>query len=275
MTKIMKNKRKQGNKLPSICMVLLLVFSILFTTAETAENVQATSNGLSAYKKITFFKSGKVNGTTYSMKYNDRTNRYIVYAAKNGKKKAILNSCSSGSIVINEKYLYYESAVFLRSGNFGGTYKKRKLVQYNLKTRKNKVLISFKGEGPVDSVIGCDGTYIYMGYQTQYGDGLGNFTVVNLKKRQVKRLGKDCSTVQSVKNKVLVTAVGFPHGGPVYLINRDGSKCKIISDRVIKVSVKGSYIYYTEATYDWKTRKCKCDLNGNNKKALTTWSRGI
>lgn len=79
------------------------------------------------------------------MKYNDRTNRYIVYASKNGKKKALLNSCSSGSIVTNGKYLYYESAAFLRSGSFGGTYKNRKLVQYNLKTRKNKVLISFRG----------------------------------------------------------------------------------------------------------------------------------
>ena len=271
----MKKKRNQGNRLLAMCMALLLAFSMLFSAVGTTENVQAASNGLNAYKKITFYKSGKVNGTTYSMKYNDRTNRYIVYASKNGKKKAILNSCSSGSIVTNGKFLYYESAAFLRSGSFGGTYKNLKLVQYNLKTRKNKVLISFRGEGPADSIIGCDGTYLYMGYQTQYGDGLGNFAVVNLKKRQIKRLGKDCSTVQSVKNKVLVTAVGFPHGGPVYLINRDGSKCKIISDRAIKVSVKGNYIYYTEATYDWKTRKCRCDFNGNNKKALTVWSRGI
>ncbi len=194
----MKKKRNQGNRLLAMCMALLLAFSMLFSAVGTTENVQAASNGLNAYKKITFYKSGKVNGTTYS-----------------------------------------------------------------------------RGEGPADSIIGCDGTYLYMGYQTQYGDGLGNFAVVNLKKRQIKRLGKDCSTVQSVKNKVLVTAVGFPHGGPVYLINRDGSKCKIISDRAIKVSVKGNYIYYTEATYDWKTRKCRCDLNGNNKKALTAWSRGI
>ena len=142
----MKNKRNQGNRLLTICMVLLLAFSMLFTAVGTTENVQAASNGLSAYKKITFYKSGKVNGTIYSMKYNDRTNRYIVYASKNGKKKALLNSCSSGSIVTNGKYLYYESAAFLRSGSFGGTYKNRKLVQYNLKTRKNKVLISFRGE---------------------------------------------------------------------------------------------------------------------------------
>lgn len=271
----MKNKRNKFNRLLTICMTLLIVFSVMFTAAGTTENVQAASGGLGAYKKITFYKSGKVNGTTYSMKYNSRTHRYIVYAAKNGKKKAVLKSCSSGTIVTNGKYLYYESAAFLRSGNFGGTFRKRKLVQYNLKTGKNKVLISFKGEGPVDSIIGCDGTYLYMGYQTQYGDGMGNFAVVNLKKRQVKRLEKDCSTVQKVKNRVLVTAVGFPHGGPVYLINRDGSKCKTICSRAIKVSVKGNYIYYTEATYDWKTRKCRCDLNGNNKKALTSWSRGI
>ena len=243
----MKNKRNQGNRLLTICMVLLLAFSMLFTAVGTTENVQAASGGLGAYKKITFYKSGKVNGTTYSMKYNSRTHRYIVYAAKNGKKKAVLKSCSSGTIVTNGKYLYYESAAFLRSGSFGGTYKNRKLVQYILNTRKYLVLISFWGVVPADSIIGCDGTYLYMGYQTQYGDGMGNFAVVNLKKRQIKRLGKDCSTVQSVKNKVLVTAVGFPHGGPVYLINRDGSKCKTICSRAIKVSVKGNYIYYTEA----------------------------
>ena len=96
------------------------------------------------------------------MKYNSRTHRYIVYAAKNGKKKAVLKSCSSGTIVTNGKYLYYESAAYIRDSGFGGTYRKRKLVQYNLKTRKNKVLISFKGEGLVDSMIGCDGTYLYM-----------------------------------------------------------------------------------------------------------------
>ena len=271
----MKNKRNKFNRLLTICMTLLMVFSVMFTAAGTTENVQAASGGLGAYKKITFYKSGKVNGTTYSMKYNSRTHRYIVYAAKNGKKKAVLKSCSSSSIVTNGKYLYYESTAFISMGSFGGTYRKRKLVQYNLKTGKNKVLISFKGEGHEDSIIGCDGTYLYMGYQTQYGDGLTNFAVVNLKKRQVKRLGKDCSTVQKVKNRVLVTAVGFPHGGPVYLINRDGSKCKTICSRAIKVSVKGNYIYYTEATYDWKTRKCRCNLNGNNKKALTSWSRGI
>ena len=117
----MKNKRNQGNRLLTICMVLLLAFSMLFTAVETTENVQAASNGLSAYKKITFYKSGKVNGTIYSMKYNDRTNRYIVYASKNGKKKALLNSCSSGSIVTNGKYLYYESAAFLRSGSLQKT----------------------------------------------------------------------------------------------------------------------------------------------------------
>lgn len=271
----MKNRWNKDNRLLTICMVLLMAFVMTFTVAETTENVQAASSGLSAYKKISFYKSDKVKGTTYSMKYNSRTNRYIVYATKNGKKKVVFKNCSSGTIVTNGKFFYYESAAFVRSGNFGGTYRKRTLMQYNLKTGTNKVLISFGGEGPVDGIIGCDGTYLYMGYETQYGDGMGNFAVVNLETRQIKRLKKDCSTVQKVKNKVLVTAVGFPHGGPVYLINRDGSKCKTICGRAIKVSVKGNYIYYTEATYDWKTRKCRCDLNGNKKKALTSWSRGI
>ena len=82
----MKNKRNKFNRLLTICMTLLMVFSVMFTAAGTTENVQAASGGLGAYKKITFYKSGKVNGTTYSMKYNSRTHRYIVYVAKNGKK---------------------------------------------------------------------------------------------------------------------------------------------------------------------------------------------
>ena len=134
----MKNKRNKFNRLLTICMTLLMVFSVMFTAAGTTENVQAASGGLGAYKKITFYKGGKVNGTTYSMKYNSRTHRYIVYAAKNGKKKAVLKSCSSGTIVTNGKYLYYESAAYIRDSGFGGTYRKRKLVQYNLKTRKTK-----------------------------------------------------------------------------------------------------------------------------------------
>lgn len=136
----MKNRWNKDNRLLTICMVLLMAFVMTFTVAETTENVQAASSGLSAYKKISFYKSDKVNGTTYSMKYNSRTNRYIVYATKNGKKKVVLKNCSSGTIVTNGKFFYYESAAFVRSGNFGGTYRKRTLMQYNLKTGTNKVL---------------------------------------------------------------------------------------------------------------------------------------
>lgn len=122
-------------------------------------------------------------------------------------------------------------------------------------------------------MMGCNGTYLYLGEQTQYGDGFSGFSALNLKSKQIKRVNADCSTVQTVNGKILVTAVGFPHGGPVYLVKKDGSGCKYITKRAIKVQVKGKYIYYTEATYDWKVRKCRCDLNGNKKKTLTSWSR--
>ena len=46
-------------------------------------------------------------------------------------------------------------------------------------------------------------------------------------------------------------------------------------EKVMKEAEELKQEDYTEATYDWKTRKCRCDLNGNNKKALTAWSRGI
>ena len=58
--------------------------------------------------------------------------------------------------------------------------------------------------------------------------------------------------------------------------NRNDSGRKLITrENVTQVSVKGKYIYYTESKYSWESRKCRCDLNGNNKKALTKWSGGL
>ena len=105
----MKNRWNKGNRLLTICMVLLMAFVMIFTAAGTTENVQAASSGLGAYKKISFYKSAKVNGTTYSMKYNSRTHRYIVYAAKNGKKKAVLKSCSSSFLTASIAAFLYSS----------------------------------------------------------------------------------------------------------------------------------------------------------------------
>ena len=171
--------------------------------------------------------------------------------------------------------IYYESGSFVQRGSFGCSYKGRKIICMKISTKKVTRITDFRDVGRAHSMLGCDGRYLYIGEQTQYGDGFGNFSVLDLKAKSIKQINKDSSAVQLVKGKVLVNSVGFPHGGPVYLVNKDGSNLKVICDRAIKVSVKGNYIYYTEATYDWRTRKCRCDLNGNKKKALTAWSGGV
>lgn len=66
------NKKCNRSKLFALCMSLMLVFSMLFTTAGFIQNVQA-AEGLSSYKKVTFYKANKVGSTTYLMKYNDKT----------------------------------------------------------------------------------------------------------------------------------------------------------------------------------------------------------
>ena len=63
----MKNKRNQGNRLLTICMVLLLAFSMLFTAVGTTENVtirqqpewKVYQKRLGNYEKITA-EDGKI-----------------------------------------------------------------------------------------------------------------------------------------------------------------------------------------------------------------------
>ena len=65
------NKKCNRNKLFALCMSLMLVFSMLFTTAGFIQNVQA-AEGLSSYKKVTFYKANKVGSTTYLMKCSEK-----------------------------------------------------------------------------------------------------------------------------------------------------------------------------------------------------------
>ncbi len=264
--------REWKNKLARFLLVLSAL--CMAVNLGSVRNVQA-AEGLNLYKRVPFYNSQKVGGSIYSLKYNDNTKRYNIYVEKNGKKSVLAKNCISGTIVTNGKYIYYESGSFAQRGSFGYSYKGRKIICMKISTKKVTRITNFRDAGRAHSMMGCDGRYLYIGEQTQYGDGFGNFSVLDLKTKSIKQTNKDSSAVQSVKGKVLVNSVGFPHGGPVYLVNKDGSNLKVICDRAIKVSVKGNYIYYTEATYDWRTRKCRCDLNGNKKKALTAWRGGV
>ena len=91
--------------------VLAIVMCMTLTTVQTPTEVQAAS-GLSSYKRVSFYKSQKIGNTVYSMKYNDRYNRYTMYMRRNGKTQALVRDCSGGSFVTNGKVIYYTSGNF-------------------------------------------------------------------------------------------------------------------------------------------------------------------
>ena len=98
--------------------VLAIVMCMTLTTVQTPTEVQAAS-GLSSYKRVSFYKSQKIGNTVYSMKYNDRYNRYTIYMRRNGKTQALVRDCSGGSFVTNGKVIYYTSGNFYSYGSFG------------------------------------------------------------------------------------------------------------------------------------------------------------
>ncbi|MDO5135784.1 MAG: hypothetical protein Q4D55_06990 [Eubacteriales bacterium] len=67
-----------------------------------------------------------------------------------------------------------------------------------------------------------------------------------------------------VKGKLFVSAKGFPHGGPLYLMSKNGKNVKKITPNYVNnANIKNGYIYFQEVTYGWDVRKCRCKLNGS------------
>lgn len=264
----MKNTNK---KIFSFILSLLLCTTILLQKNPTA--VQASTQTLSSYKKVSENKSQRIGNTTYFMKYNDKIKRYTVYAKRNSKNYILIRNCSSSSIVTNGNKLYYATGSTI-SYDFMPIMNQRHIIVYDIKQRKNKILKKMSGQGRGYGMLACNGKYLYFGTETQYADAKGSISVLNLQTQKVIQAGNTGSKIQKVKNKLLVSSTGFPHGGELYLINRDGSGHKqITTENVIEVKITNSYIYYTEAKYDWRIRKCKCDLSGNNVRLLTGWYR--
>ena len=116
--------------------VLAIVMCMTLTTVQTPTEVQAAS-GLSSYKRVSFYKSQKIGNTVYSMKYNDRYNRYTIYMRRNGKTQALVRDCSGGSFVTNGKVIFYTSGNFYSYGSFGGNYKNIRIKQYSISSRKS------------------------------------------------------------------------------------------------------------------------------------------
>lgn len=251
--------------------ILFLVALVLFLAEKPGTVTYAASkkNGLKNYKTITVEKSQKIKGMVYSMEKNG--DGYTVIAAKNGGQKTILSYCDSPAVTTNGKYVYYATGEFQMMSNYP-IYSNVKIYQYNINTQKQKKIMQRKDAGLMMVPFASDGTYVYAGNATQYGSVYGNLTVINAKKKTKVTVGCDVSKVQKVKNKVLVSATDAPHGAALYLINPNGKKAKKLSEEnVVKVKVKGKYIYFTEATLSLQSRECRCDLNGKNKKVLKDW----
>ena len=266
--------KKQSILKRAFGMILAFVLCMTMAAVKTPTEVQAAS-GLSSYKRVSFYKSQKIGNTTYSMKYNDRYKRYIIYMRRNGKIQAVIKDCSGASFVTNGKVIYYTSGNYYSNGSLP-KYKNIRIKQYSVNSRKSKTLNYKSGPALTTAPIECDGSYLYFANCTQYGGAYGNLCVMNLKTRRIVSTGYDVSNIRRLSNgRLLVSATEFPHGGQLYLMNRNGTGKKMISREIEAVSVKGKYIYYTELTYSWSRRKCRCDLNGNNKKALTRWYGGI
>lgn len=251
--------------------ILFLVALVLFLAEKPGTVTYAASkkNGLKNYKTITVEKSQKIKGMVYSMEKNG--DGYTVIAAKNGDQKTILSYCDSPAVTTNGKYVYYATGEFQMMSNYP-IYSNVKIYQYNINTRKQKKIMQRKDTGLMMMPFASDGTYVYAGNATQYGSVYGNLTVINAKKKTKVTVGCDVSKVWKVKSKVLVSATDAPHGAALYLINPNGKKAKKLSEEnVVKVKVKGKYIYFTEATLSLQSRECRCDLNGKNKKVLKDW----
>lgn len=245
------------------------LFCLLIFTA--IPGMQCMASNLKSYKRITEDTSVKIGSVKFSTKNG------VIYATSGGKKKVLVRGCVSGGLT-DGKVLYYSTGKSPRNAANNGSmeYRNRKVYKYTISSAKKKVIYKRAAYGSALTPFACDGIYLYLGGSSQYLYGFWNMTVLNLKTQKSRFISKEASFIQPVKGRLLVSATAFPHGGPLYLMNRDGSKVKYITkENVSEVKIKGNYIYYTEMKYTWESRRCRCNLDGSNPKALEKWSGGV
>ena len=92
--------------------VLAIVMCMTLTTVQTPTEVQAAS-GLSSYKRVSFYKSQKIGNTVYSMKYNDRYNRYTIYMRRNGKHRHLSETARVEALLQMERLFTIQVETFI------------------------------------------------------------------------------------------------------------------------------------------------------------------
>ena len=249
---------------------LLTVFVLLLMTVCIPVSAASAKSGLASYKQVTERKSQRFGNVTISIKLNGKSlnqsacNLYV----KKGNTKQKIATVNGDMAVTNGKYVYYSTGTY-QSAGITAYYSNRSVWRYTISSGRKQKMLTNKKTGMAFTPFACDGTYLYIGNQSQYQGEFYGMTVLNLKSGKKKTFSYDVDRVQNANGKLLVSGCGFPHGAELYLINRDGSKAKRISrDRVTKVTVKGKYIYYTETTETFISKKYRCKLDGKNRKVV-------
>lgn len=224
---------------------------------KTAKCTITVKKAPSVYKKVTPKVKASIGKKTFSMEEaSTGTGYYPIFVSQGGSKKKLIPENDASVVTTNGAFLYY-------STRYSGIYR------YDINTGEKILITSGNRITPLYS----DGTYLYYGDQTQYVGVIENLKILNMKTNKVVTSPYPfADDIQPVKNRLLVSGTGRPHGSPLYFINKDGSKATLITKEYVnELKISGNYIYYQETTPGWTVRSCRCNLNGKNIKVLKDW----
>ena len=226
----------------------------------TPKKTTTTPTTSDTYKTFSENAPITIGKTKFSMAYDSSAEKYTIYETTNGTKKILIKNNSGYVAVTNGSVIYY--AV----GN--GWNSSYSIYKYTISNGSESFITSGLRYEP----IACDGNYLYYGTAWQYGGVVGPMQVMDLKTKKSISTNRDVDNLVPVNGKLLASCTGKPHGGPLFLMNKDGSGIKMLTDQsVSQYKIEGNYIYFMEITHSWDQRVSRCDLNGNNKKVLEDW----
>lgn len=248
----------------------------IIVIGEASEEIPKTDyselDSASSYVQLTSDESIEMNGVTYSMIYNggeEEAYGYYIYA----DGSCLPLDCKSSSVVLNEQYIYYSYGSFESQSNYY-IYSNIILYRYSIETMEQVIVYEKNESSVMVSPIVVIGNYLYFGTGTQYVGEYENLSVLDLSSNEVVTVGKAVDAIWQIEgeNRLLVSAIGYPHGGPLYLMNPDGAEVVLLTEEnVSEVYFGENYIYFTEISIMYDTRQVRCDLDGDNVQYLTQW----
>ena len=214
-----------------------------------------------AFKSFTSNSPVTIGSSVFSKAYNSSSGYYTIYVTKGGKRTALVSKAVGYTSVTNGSILYYSEGKSGQNSSYT-------IYKYNISSgAKERVVAGLRFEP-----IACEGDCLYYGSGMQYGGVVSPLRVINTKSKSTVSLNYDADNIQVINGKLLVSATGKPHGGPFFIMNKNGSGVKLITNQNVSAyRIKGNYIYFLEVTYYWDKRACRCDLNGNNYEILENW----